>query len=284
MPLAVTGDTAVSIKLEDKILPYVVKWTRWNAMAGQAITLRVGDSLKIGGWIGSNDAGSVQVQVQGQTYAIPAAGEIVATFSQAGSYPVVVNHSSGTQAIAMVTVVSANLGTVAAFYTDYITRQLFENVAPSLLIVSDPSMLVDEKLTVGAGQSVRLRTSQGGPHVLAARIPSGPIVAFGTVTAVSVSDALKNDAGQYIGGSADGYSVFRTPIVVTDLTPGSRVVITIFRAGVTFMDGTSVMTLTAEDFVNDVAYLQFRFAPGIAGGYCHYIEVYDAQNHFMGRR
>jgi hypothetical protein len=161
---------------------------------------------------------------------------------------------------------------------------IFENVPTSLTVVADPSLLVDEKQTVAAGQSVRLRTSQGGWHTLAARLPSGPIVGLGTALTVSVSDALKNDAGQYIGTAADGYSIFRSPIMVTDLPVGGRVVITIFRAGVTFMDGTTVMTLTDADFVNGVAYLQFRFAPGITGGYCHYIDVYDGQNHFMGRR
>jgi acylphosphatase len=283
-PLAFNGATTLSVSLENKTLPHMVTWSRWNAMTGQGITLRVGDSLKIGGWLTANDNGNVQIQVKGQTHSIPAMSQIVSTFSQAGSFPVVVSHSGGSQTIAVVTVVSADLGTVAAFYADYIGRHIFENVPASLLVVAAPSMLVDEKLPVGNGQSVRLRASRGGVHDLAARIPGGPIVALGTVTTVTVADALKNDAAQYIGAAPDGYSIFRSPIVVTDLTPGSRVVITIFRAGVTFMDGTTAMTLSAADFVNDVAYLQFRFAPGITGGYCHYIEVYDAQNHFMGRR
>jgi hypothetical protein len=283
-PLAVGGSTALAIKLETRTESHLVTWSRWNAMAGQGIMLRVGDSLKIGGWLGANDLGTIQIQVQGQTYAIAAAGEVVKTFTQAGSYPVVVSHSGGSQTTAMVTVMSADLGVVAPFYTDYLSRPLFENVPSSLSIVADPSLLVDEKQTVAAGQSVRLRSSQGGWHTLAARLPSGPIVALGSVLTVSVSDALKNDAGQYIGTAADGYSTFRSPIMVTDLPVGGRVVITIFRSGVTFMDGTTVMTLTDTDFVNGVAYLQFRFAPGITGGYCHYMDVYDGQNHFMGRR
>jgi PA14 domain/Bacterial TSP3 repeat len=94
-------------------VPHLVTWSRWNAMAGQGIMLRVGDSLKIGGWLGANDLGTVQIQVQGQTHAMTAAGEVVKTFTQAGSYPVVVNHSGGGQTTATVTVVTADLGVVA---------------------------------------------------------------------------------------------------------------------------------------------------------------------------
>jgi hypothetical protein len=72
--------------------------------------------------------------------------------------------------------------------------------------------------------------------------------------------------------------------VVTDLPPGGRVVLTIFRAGVTFMDGTTVKTLTAADFVDGVAYVEFRYPSDLGGGYCHYMDVYDAQNWHLGRR
>jgi hypothetical protein len=283
-PLAESGNTNLSIIFENKISPYLVTWSRWNAMAGQGIMLRVGDSLKIGGWLGSNDLGTVQIQVQGQSYTMAAAGQVVSTFTQAGSYPVTVSHSGGSQTTAMVTVVSAEFEAVVPFYTDFITEHIFSNISPSLRVVGDPSIQVDKVSAVGNGQNVKMRTSQGGWHTLAARLPSGPIVALGNVLTVNVSDALKSDASQFIGTAADGYSIFRAPIVVTDLPASGRVVITIFRAGVTFMDGTSVMTLMPADFVNGVAYLQFRFAPGITGGYCHYIDVFDSQNHCMGRR
>jgi hypothetical protein len=284
VPLAASGSTSLSIKFENKTSPHLVTWSRWNAMEGQGIMLRVGDSLKIGGWLEPNDLGTVQIQVQGQTHSIAAAGQVVTTFTQAGSYPVTVNHSGGSQTTAIVTVVSADFGVVLPFYTDFINQRQFDHVSSSLQVVGDPSLQVDKMFAVGAGQNVKLRTSQGGWHTLAARLPNGPIVTLGKVLTLSVSDALKNDASQYIGTGADGYSIFRSPIVVTDLPAGGRAVITIFRSGVTFMDGTTVMTLADTDFVNGVAYLQFRFAPGITGGYCHYIDVYDSQGHSFGRR
>ena len=284
VPLAPNGSTSIDVTLETGIQPQLVTWSRWNAMAGKDIILRIGDSLKVGGWMDGNDQGTVQILIQGQTYSIDASAEVVKSFSQPGNYPVQVSHSNGTQTTATVSVIAADFGSAAPFYTDFVTRRNFSGVPSTLQIVGDSSLTIDEMLIATPGQSVRLRTSQGGNHVLAARIPNGPIVAFGSVLTLNVSDALKNDAGQYIGTGEDGYSVFRTPIVVTDLPVGGRVVVTIFRAGTTFMDGTTVVTLTSEDFVNGVAYLQFRFPTGMDGGYCHYIDVYDAQNNHLGRR
>jgi hypothetical protein len=50
------------------------------------------------------------------------------------------------------------------------------------------------------------------------------------------------------------------------------------------MDGTTVKTLTAADFVDGVAYVEFRYPSDLGGGYCHYMDVYDAQNWHLGRR
>jgi hypothetical protein len=44
------------------------------------------------------------------------------------------------------------------------------------------------------------------------------------------------------------------------------------------------MQLSAEDFSNDVAYVDFRYPADMPGGYCHYTDVYDADGRYLGRR
>ena len=60
-------------------------------------------------------------------------------------------------------------------------------------------------------------------------------------------------------------------------------VVTIYRAGVTYLDGTTVLELSSEDFTNGVAYVDFRYSAGMSGGYCHYMDIYDAENRHLGR-
>jgi hypothetical protein len=104
------------------------------------------------------------------------------------------------------------------------------------------------------------------------------------VTTLGFSDALKHDATTFVGSTADGFRILRTPIMLTDLPPGGKVVMTIFRAGVTFLNGTTVFTLGADAFRNGVAYVDFRYPANMQGGYCHYTDVYDADGRHLGRR
>jgi hypothetical protein len=287
VPLNAEGGTPVTVSFEDSQHPVTITWSRWNAMGGQGLTVRVGDSVKIGGWLNAEDTGSVQITVAGQTQTLSASsGSFVKTFTQTGSFPVTVTHSTGAQTSATISVVGADFGSPQSFYSDVVTWRSFSAVPSSLKITAEPSLAVDSTQAEGSGQKALFRALRAGSHTIAARIGGGvgPIVSLGTINTVGISDALKSDAAVYVGSLADGYQVLRTPVVVTDLPAGGRVVLTIFRAGVTFLDGTTVMTLAAEDFVEGVAYVDFRYPSGMSGGYCHYIDVYDAQNRYLGRR
>lgn len=286
VPLNATGETPVTVSFEDSQHPVTVTWSRWNAMSGQGLTVRVGDSVKIGGWLNPEDSGNVQITVTGQTQSLAASEAFVKTFTQTGNFPVTVLHSNGAQTTATISVVGADFGSPQSFYADVVTWRSFSAVPSALKIAAEPSLAVDVTQAEGAGQKALLRALRAGSHTVAARIggSAGPIVSLGTVNTVGISDALKSDAAVYVGSLPDGYQVLRTPVVVTDLPPGGRVVLTVFRAGVTFLDGTTVKTLTAEDFVEGVAYVDFRYPSGMSGGYCHYIDVYDAQNRHLGRR
>lgn len=262
VPLENVGETSLAVHFETGVHTPSVRWAPWNAMVGNDLTIRVGDSVKIGGWISEEDTGNAQILVDGQTTSLAADASFVKIFNTAGSYPVKVNHSGGQQTTSTITVYSANIGNPASFYSDTLTWRSFPQVPTALKISGEPSLVVDSTQAEGAGQKALLRPSRSGSHVLAARLPDGgPIVALGNVSTIGVADALRGDASVYIGSTADGYRILRTPIVVTDFPPGGKVVITIYRAGVSFLDGTTVITLTEADFINGVAYIDFRILP-----------------------
>jgi hypothetical protein len=283
VPLATEGSTSVSVSLENQSQSLGVAWTRWNAMTGQNLTIRVGDSVKIAGWLTTTTNGTVQISIAGQTETLSENGYIVKTFNAPGTFPVTVTHSSGSQTTSSITVMAADFGTPVSFFEDTVTWRSFPNVPASLKISAETSLAVNATLVDGTGQKAQLRPFRSGDHVLAARIPNGSIVALGKVTTMGISDALRNDATLYVGSTADGYRVIRTPLVITNLPVGGRAVLTIFRAGVTFLDGLTVKTLTADDFIDGVAYVDFRFPPDQTGGYCHYIDIYDAAGNSLGR-
>ncbi len=284
VPLSESTTTAVLVSLEDRPESRSVEWVRWNALGGMPLTIRVGDSVKVGAWTSLGDVAVTSITLDGQTETLAASESFVKSFATAGVYPITVVREGLTLAAAIITVVDADFGSPMAFYSDAPTWRTFSGIPAGLLISGEASIAVDARQPEGSGQKALLRPFRSGKHTLAARLPNGPIVSLGTVTTLGVSDALRNDAAVYIGSTPDGYRIMRTPIVVTDLPPGGRVVLTIFRAGVTFLDGTTVMEFTSDNFINGVAYVDFRYPAEMIGGYCHYTDIYDAENRHLGRR
>ncbi len=285
VPLQAASPTSLDVVFENKTQSQSIEWTRWNALGGAALTIRRGDSVKIGAWLSPQDSAAVTIAIGGQTQSLAANGFIVKTFAQAGVYPISVTHSGAAKTAATITVLDADFGVVPVFYAASPIWRSFPQVPLSLLIGGEPSLTVESKTAAGTGQKVLLRADRAGSHTIAARLPeSGAIVALAEFSTVGFSDALRHDATMYVGSTAEGFRILRTPVLVTDLPPGGRVVMTIFRAGVTFMDGTTVMNLNAEDFSNGVAYVDFRYPANMSGGYCHYTDIYDADGRYLGRR
>ena len=156
-----------------------------------------------------------------------------------------------------------------------------------------PSYSVDADLYFDGGESLKtarydrllhVSSDQRGPGRVAARLhEDGPIVNLKHLNFVGFSDAVQNDmTTSFMSRDFVGYKVISTPIVLTEMPPGGRVDITIFRAGVSFLDGTKKRTLRQEDFVNGIHTLEFLFPQGMAGGYCHRIRIYDRLGRFIG--
>ncbi|MGJ8634238.1 MAG: galactose-binding domain-containing protein [Luteolibacter sp.] len=149
------------------------------------------------------------------------------------------------------------------------------------------SVFVKNPATV-SGDSLSLQASPrtvGSTNMLARLYEGGPILGVQPLNSIGVSDAIQNDLiSSYASNDYPGYTVISTPIVLTDLPEGGSIVVRIYRAGVTFQDGATTLTLTAEDFVNGIYILEFLFPEGLSGGYCHYTDIYDRDGNFIGRR
>lgn len=123
-------------------------------------------------------------------------------------------------------------------------------------------------------QNVMARTEFGGPV-----ISKGDIIGYQAYRTDSTGDT------QIIQTFPNGDRIVMMSIVMPDgLPPGGSIRLKIFVSGVTFLDGTIIKYLTAEDFdVNGLAYVKFNFPAGHNASICHNLVLLDAQGNEIGQ-
>jgi hypothetical protein len=126
-------------------------------------------------------------------------------------------------------------------------------------------------------RTVELKSSTTLPAAVVARLgENGPILSSASVnTLVKYGNA--KSTWDIVQTYSDGTQLWRGQLSFGgNLPEGFRVVITPYRAGVTFMDGTTSLELTAEDFDANGIYTYYILkASGMDGSPCHNIYVYD---------
>src|SRR5690606_30126832 len=90
-------------------------------------------------------------------------------------------------------------------------------------------------------------TNTGESYVIARLGEEGPIADHATVHGIKVSSNDQTSV-DVLDVYADGSYLVGVPLMLSRITPDTRVEIEIFVAGVTFEDGSIFKVLTAEDF------------------------------------
>lgn len=264
------------------------RWDLADPVQGQVVRIELLGKNHFGDYVLS--LAEVEV-LQGGSVTLPSDAESFPyQFTQAGTHLVTASHSDGTTGTLTVDVKQADFSEVPI--------DLLSNTVGRIRL---PLSSVDEGLVFEGGRSAvfnghgrvvnntlnfRVSPSRSGSFNMLARLfEGGPILGTGPLNIIGVSDALQNDAHfTVLSREFPGYSLVTTPVVATGLPEGGSLRIVIFRSGVTFLDGTTTLTLTAEDFVNGVYNLEFLFPQGLNGGYCHHIRVFDRNGKLVGRR
>lgn len=265
----------------------IVVWTPRNVLSGGELTVAAGSQVLLGAWDGDWDWQTVTLQVAGQTFSFPAAQSHVQTFADAGEYDVVATHPTGLTGTLRVKVLAADFGGDVQAAQQDVKLWNLPDVPAALTVDAGREVIVSH---IGApqpptGQAVLLQPHEPGTHVVAARLPdTREIVATAQVKVVGVSDAMHTGGG-VATGMVDGMWLVRTPMILTDLPPGGYARIVIFRAGVMFEDGSTERIIRQADLdAAGVFYVNFLFPTNIGGGYCHYIEIYDAAGNLLRKR
>jgi hypothetical protein len=257
-----------------------VTWAPTNVLDTPEITIRRGDSLRLGAWI-ANGSGTATINVSGTNLSVSGTGSVVRAFNTGGSFNVTATHSSGLVKTMVVNVrfatlpkgkmVMANSVYKYRITTTQAFRGLFFDGGKDLRL----GLITDVSAT---NYDLVLYPEWGGTYGLLARLyEGGPILDVAPIFGISASDALQNELTTATTAPGQpGYVILTTPVVVKNIPPGGRVVIDIARAGVTFLDGTKQKIFYAADFENDLIVLQFLAPADLSGGYCHTLKVQDA--------
>lgn len=266
-------------------------WQSTNILDGEALTIRKGDSLKLTvrpggsatGLAASIDFGTELVQLADDN------SHVIRLFDQAGIHTVTASHADGSTGTLSVNVLQSTMPddtSVVQNTVSYLTLD-DDETSQSLYFEGGEGLDLSAIEVVDSSRfRFRLYPHNGGRLGVVARLwQGGPILDVADITSVTLTDALQNGIdATFVSQDFPGYYLVTTPMVVLDLPPGGKVVITIFRSGVTFLDGTKKKTLYASDFTNGMTLLQFLFPQGMSGGYCHYIDIYGANGEYLGRR
>ncbi len=125
--------------------------------------------------------------------------------------------------------------------------------------------------------NVAFATRAAGESKVAVRLyTDGPIISTKSINVFDVAGSFRNDsASATLSSDWPGYYVVTSPVTAIGLPAGGSVKISIFRAGVTFLDGSKTKILTAADFVNGRYDAQYLFPENMQGGFCHTYSYFD---------
>ncbi len=147
---------------------------------------------------------------------------------------------------------------------------------PGTRIDIDQGLSLTPSPLPGGGTSFRLLTANLGDSYAVSRLHErGPILSRAVVRSLRVAS---NDqtALDLLSVYPDGSKLIGVPIILSQVTPDTRVEVNIFVNGVTFEDGTIRQVFTAADFDSlGRVYVKFLYPFGLRTSICHRIYVYQ---------
>ncbi len=263
-----------------------ITWQATNVMDGESLVIRQGETLRVGAWGTDPEMPSTLTLSSGGTSTLTGAETTTLTFSTAGSFTVTGVLQSGASSVLQVTVIAP-----PAFITgeidmlDHVKRVLTVATGPQVSFEAPGDQCRLDVTRSGSNSILNVYPNTGSEFGIAGRLfAGGPILGMQRVNVITVSDALQNDLTSLSVSNFPGYKVVNSPLTVLNLPPGATIEVSIFRAGMMFLDGTTLKTVTFGDLQNGSIMLSFLYPMGKAGGYCHRVKVFDRNGVFLGNR
>jgi hypothetical protein len=290
LPLEVNapaGGTPYEVGFEQSLVQAgSIAWARTDPfeLAGTTLRVRRGDSIILTG-----EANGTLELPDGEVLAFAQAGERIFTFEQSGQRLIRATRA-GEEAMLNVEVLQADFSPTTLDFVQNKSLSVsfpLSKVSPSLYFESGPGVRFENPGTIrGHHLYLSAYPNERGPARLLARTSAeGPVAGFKELNVLAITDATQNgpSSSAHLDGLSTHY-VMDNPIVVSHFPEGGRIELNIFRAGVTFLDGTKKKKLDHDDFVNGVNTVSFLIPNGMRGGFCHRIRVFDRNGRLIANR
>jgi hypothetical protein len=253
-------------------------WAALDLSVSRVLHARTGDSLKCvippsaDGRIEAvppiGPAVTVPLGAQTGIYRFPAPGKYLLRWISGGIRRAVTTvqvHPTGFGS----NVPSALMGSVREVTPSYDTRPLAGDGGDALQVVMKRPLAASEQLVMAIQKSGACNFGFRDPL-------SGRLVSLMPMNVIRVVDAFASeDSASFDSGNVDTNGVTYR-MAFSDLPKGWTIEVSIFRAGVTFRDGSIVKNFTRDDLANGILSLEMLHPPVFSGGLCHRFIIRDA--------
>jgi hypothetical protein len=280
----VNADTVLHASFQNGGLTQLrhLRWLSENLLAGQNLTIRLGDSLLFNAKPENAANGNLQItigtnQLNGRT-----TQPIAYRFNQAGTFTVtgtyIPREGPPQSGSIEVKVVGQSFSNEPAAWVGKLRTWDVATVAPETVFEADNRLLFE---TTGAVAHDGVRTSllidQNEPRFILARLgTNGPVLASARVEgfkAFGAPDTYNRVLETYADGSRLVETLVMLSPVLTAL-PDVKVKLRVVVGGVTFEDGSTYRELSASDFDARGQYkLRFIMAASVRTANCHNITI-----------
>jgi hypothetical protein len=278
-------DFSVQFQQGGKTVEASASWATTDVLAGGSMELRSGDSLRLvaGSSSGEGEGDYATITVGEASYVAPAGSPVVHKFEHPGDYLIEASVDGRSGQMALRVHDSGWTADPPALFRDRFRRWTWEGIGESLVVDSASSPVFGASPSAAGSVLLLQRHEVVSPQHLAARIGTdGPILLTVPTEGFWVRE---NVEGYYVSREVEeGVIEGTNKLICSELPEDVRLQVEIFKAGVTFVDGTIEKWLTAEDLDAfgrcDLVMLK---PEDLLGSVCHQISVYEGED-FICRR
>jgi hypothetical protein len=260
-----------------------VRWTPFNLLLDNSITIRQGDSLLLAALPSPGASGDVVITVGTNQFKPLNALPMPYQFGEAGLFTVTGTFTPRDAGAApqsrsiTVKVVGYRFPEDPVCWAGHERMWDLTNLPPEVVFESDTRLMLEEIATLGEnGRRLGLLIEDNQPRYILSRLgDGGPILSSAKVTGLELASSAETYL-QVVDTYPDGTRLVETVVVVDPLPPGVIIQLDIFVGGVTFEDGTTTLRLTAADFDRlGQCKVRFLWPAGTQTSVCHTVTVYQ---------
>lgn len=284
------GDTHITVTEYQNQLSFskTVTWEPFNLIDYVEYDIRVSDSLLLEANHAASsptDAVTISIYPEGSAqadavYTLTAVDVVEHLFDASGIYTIETDYidesNNPAQVSTTLTVVNGSLGHPPTTMNGRSRLWKLNGLTDKVFIESDSTVSIHDSGSTATQKNLLLSSSFAGGQIVSRLGESGPIIDAVAIDAVH-SYYKDNPSWEVLETFNDGTELWEAKINLGGYIPADfRATISIFKAGVTFDDGTTYREITAADFDENGVYKYYMYRPTTtSGSTCHTVRFYQ---------